>query len=94
MKNNKFKLVLGVCFFSAILFSCGDPAENRNNTMADFSERCIPDEYDCDCYTENVKEYFKTDEAYLKHWQKKGAIMPTELINNLGECSKNPDFDF
>ena len=35
----------------------------------DFSEKCINDEYDCDCYAKKVKEHFKTDEAYLKYYE-------------------------
>ena len=62
--------------------------------MADFSDRCIPQEYDCNCYAEKVKEYFKTDEAYIKYWKKEDAIMPSELINMLGECSLDEEFKF
>lgn len=93
MKKNKFKLILGICLSFVMLFSCGDPAENMNKTMADFSEKCINDEYDCDCYAKKVKEHFKTDEAYLKYYETHDAI-PDELIDKLGECSKNTDFDF
>jgi hypothetical protein len=93
MRNKKFKLVLGVCFFSAILFSCGDPAENMNKTMADFSDKCISEEYDCKCWESKVKEHFKTDEAYMKYWENHSA-MPDELIDKLGDCSLDEDFDF
>jgi hypothetical protein len=91
MKKNKFKLILGICLSSVMLFSCGDPAENMNKTMADFSEKCINDEFDCDCYAKKVKEYFKTDEAYMKYYEKTDAV-PDELISTLCKsCSKNPE---
>lgn len=82
-------------FFVALslLYGCGDPAENMNKTMADFSEKCINEEYDCACYAKKVKEHFKTDEAYIKYYETHDVI-PDELIDKLGECSKNPDFDF
>ena len=73
--------------------ACGDPAENMNNTIADFSEKCVEDSYDCDCWKKKVKAYFKTDEAYVKYW-KTHKIMPKELNKQLGECSKDEDFDF
>jgi hypothetical protein len=40
-----------------------------------------------------VKAHFKTDEAYLKYYETHDVV-PDELISKLGECSKNPDFDF
>ena len=63
MKKNKLKLILGVCLSSMMLFSCGEPAENMNKTMADFIRKNVwIEEYDCDCYAKKVKEHFKTDE--------------------------------
>ena len=93
MKKIELKLILTSCVVLLMLFSCGDPAENMNKTMADFSEKCLEDEYDCDCYAKKVKEHFKTDEAYIKYYEKNDAI-PDDLIDKLGECSKNEDFDF
>ncbi len=91
----KIRFIPLLSFFVALSLAsaCGDPAENMNKTMADFSEKCIKEEYDCDCYAKKVKEHFKTDEAYMKYWETHDA-MPDELIDKLGECSKNPDFDF
>jgi len=90
----KAKLILlSTLAISLIMVSCGDPAENMNKTMADFSDKCISEEYDCKCWESKVKEHFKTDEAYMKYWEKHSA-MPDELINKLGECSLNEDFDF
>jgi hypothetical protein len=76
-----------------MITSCGDPNEAMNKTMADFSEKCINEEYDCECYAKKVKAHFKTDEEYLKYYETHDAV-PDELISKLGECSKNPDFDF
>ena len=89
--NMKFALLLLIAFL--ITYSCGDPNEAMNKTMADFSEKCLQEEYDCDCYAKKVKAHFKSDEAYLKYYETHDAI-PDELIDELGECSKNPDFDF
>ena len=89
--NIKFTLVLLIAVLMSA--SCGDPNEAMNKTMADFSEKCLQEEYDCECYAEKVKAHFKTDEAYLKYYETHDAI-PDELINQLGECSKNEDFDF
>ena len=89
--NIKFTLVLLIAVLMRA--SCGDPNEAMNKTMADFSEKCLQEEYDCECYAEKVKAHFKTDEAYLKYYETHDAI-PDELINQLGECSKNEDFDF
>ena len=89
--NMKFALLLLIAF--SITYSCGDPNEAMNKTMADFSEKCLQEEYDCDCYAKKVKAHFKSDEAYLKYYETHDAI-PDELIDELGECSKNPDFDF
>ena len=92
MKIN-MKFTLALLIVALIMVSCGDPNEAMNKTMADFSEKCLQDEYDCDCYAEKVKAHFKTDEAYLKYYETHDAI-PDELIDKLGECSKNQDFDF
>ena len=89
--NIKFTLVLLIAVLMSA--SCGDPNEAMNKTMADFSEKCLQEEYDCECYAEKVKAHFKTDEAYLKYYETHDAI-PDELINQLGECSKNEDFYF
>jgi hypothetical protein len=89
--NMKFALLLLIVI--SITYSCGDPNEAMNKTMADFSEKCLQEEYDCDCYAKKVKAHFKSDEAYLKYYETHDAI-PDELIDELGECSKNPDFDF
>ena len=69
MKKNNLKVVLSACTVLVMLFSCGDPAENMNKTMADFSDKCISEEYDCKCWESKVKEHFKTDEAYMKYWE-------------------------
>jgi len=90
----KAKLILlSTLAISLIMVSCGDPAENMNKTMADFSDKCISEEYDCKCWESKVKEHFKTDEAYMKYWENHSA-MPDELIDKLGECSLDEDFDF
>ena len=93
MKYNKFKLILALLTIVLMSISCGDPNEAMNKTMADFSEKCLQEEYDCDCYAKKVKSHFETDEAYIKYYETHDAI-PDELIEQLGECSKNPDFDF
>jgi hypothetical protein len=91
----KIKTRLTITFLTAVLIisSCGDPNEAMNKTMADFSEKCINEEYDCECYAKKVKAHFKTDEAYLKYYETHDVV-PDQLISKLGECSKNPDFDF
>jgi len=90
----KAKLILlSTLAISLIMVSCGDPAENMNKTMADFSDKCISEEYDCKCWESKVKEHFKTDEAYMKYWENHSA-MPDELIDKLGDCSLDEDFDF
>ena len=93
MKYNKFKLVFALLTVVLMNTSCGDPNESMNKTMADFSEKCLKEEYDCDCYAQKVKAHFKTDEAYIEYFESHDAI-PDELIDQLGKCSKNPDFDF
>jgi hypothetical protein len=55
--------------------------------MADFTEKCIDDVYDCDCYGSKVKEHFKTDEAYIKYYETHGEI-PDELAEALFDCMK------
>ena len=90
----KAKLILlSTLAISLIMVSCGDPAENMNKTMADYSDKCISEEYDCKCWESKVKEHFKTDEAYMKYWENHSA-MPDELIDKLGDCSLDEDFDF
>jgi len=86
-------ILLSTLAISLIMVSCGDPAENMNKTMADYSDKCISEEYDCKCWESKVKEHFKTDEAYMKYWENHSA-MPDELIDKLGECSLDEDFDF
>ena len=72
--------------------ACGDPAENMNKTMADFSEKCNKEEYDCECYAKKVQEYFKTDEAYMKYWSSPDQEFPDELISTFcRSCSKNKE---
>ena len=93
MNKKSKKILFNIVVMSLFLFSCGDPAENMNKTMADFSDKCISEEYDCECWEEKVKGHFKTDEAYMKYWENHSA-MPDELIDKLGECSLNEDFDF
>ena len=82
MKRIEGKLMLVLGAISLMLLSCGDPAENMNKTMADFSEKCLNDEYDCECYAKKVKEHFKTDEAYMKYYEKTDEV-PDELISTL-----------
>ena len=41
------KIILGALTIALISYSSGDPAENMNKTMADFSDKCISEEYDC-----------------------------------------------
>ena len=92
--NKKTKKIFLISILSSFLiFSCGDPNETMNKTMADYSEKCLKDEYDCDCWAKKVKAYFKTDEAYIQYYKENDA-MPDDLIEQLGECSKDPDFDF
>ncbi|MDA9161098.1 hypothetical protein N9O13_01905 [Crocinitomicaceae bacterium] len=88
----KAKLILlSTLAISLIMVSCGDPAENMNKTMADFSEKCLEEEYDCDCYAKKVKEHFKTDDAYMKYYKNNDEV-PDELISTLCKsCSKNKE---
>ena len=84
-------ILLSTLALSLVMVSCGDPAENMNKTMADFSDKCIPEEYDCDCYAEKVKEYFKSDEAYIKYYKTHDEV-PDELISTLCKsCLKNKE---
>jgi hypothetical protein len=75
-----------------IFASCGNPEESMNKTMADFTKKCNEEVYDCECYSKKVKEYFKTDEAYISYYEKNSEV-PDALIDALGECSKD-EFDF
>lgn len=68
-----------------ILYSCGSPEESMNKTMADFTEKCIEDVYDCECYGDKVKAHFKTDEAYIKYYETHDEI-PDELAESLFDC--------
>ena len=78
----KAKLILlSTLAISLIMVSCGDPAENMNKTMADFSDKCISEEYDCKCWESKVKEHFKTDEAYMKYWRNI-VLCPTNLLTS------------
>tara|TARA_B100001059_G_C17439544_1_gene381977 strand:+ start:33 stop:284 length:252 start_codon:yes stop_codon:yes gene_type:complete len=70
-----------------LLSSCGSPEESINKTMADFTEKCVEDMYDCDCYGNKVQEYFKTDEAYMKYYETNGEV-PDELADELFDCMK------
>ena len=58
-----------------------------NKTMADFTEKCIQDVYDCDCYGNKVKAHFKTDAAYIKYHETHDEI-PDELAESLFDCMK------
>ena len=81
-------LLKSFLFFTLLIFaSCGNPEESMNKTMADFTEKCIDDVYDCDCYGSKVKEHFKTDEAYIKYYETHGEI-PDELAEALFDCMK------
>ena len=62
-------IFITIASISLLLSSCGSPEESMNKTMADFTEKCVEDMYDCDCYGNKVKEYFKTDEAYMKYYE-------------------------
>ena len=76
--NIKFTLVLLIAVLMSA--SCGDPNEAMNKTMADFSEKCLQEEYDCECYAEKVKDS-------LQKLQSEVLFMPicnTEIFN----CSK------
>lgn len=85
------KIFLGTFTIALASYSCGDPAENMNKTMADFSDKCISEEYDCDCYAEKVKEYFKSDEAYIKYYKTHDEV-PGELISTICKsCSVNKE---
>jgi len=91
MKKNKFKLILGICLSSVMLFSCGQPTES----MADFIKRtCDKESYDCDCYSKKVKSHFKTEEKFAEWKESSSDEYPEELIKLKGECSKDVDFDF
>ena len=70
-----------------VLSSCGNPEESMNKTMADFTEKCIEDMYDCDCYGEKVKSHFQTDEAYIKYYETNGEV-PDDLAEALFDCMK------
>ena len=76
-----------IASISLFLCSCGSPEESMNRTMADFTEKCIEDVYDCECYGNKVKAYFKTDEAYIKHYEVNNEI-PDELVESLFDCMK------
>ena len=43
-KHIKFTLINLTCVLM-MTFSCGDPNEAMNKTMADFSEKCLKEEY-------------------------------------------------
>ena len=74
-----------IVVIALILYSCGSPEESMNKTMADFTEKCIEDVYDCDCYGDKVKAHFKTDEAYIKYYATHDEI-PDELAESLFDC--------
>ena len=76
-----------IATISLLLSSCGSPEESMNRTMADFTEKCIEDVYDCECYGNKVKAHFKTDEAYIKHYEVNNEI-PDELVESLFDCMK------
>ena len=65
----------------------------KTKLVVDFANKCITEDYDCECWDKKVKDYFKTDEAYLKYLENHSAV-PDELIDELAECSLNNDFDF
>ena len=71
-----------IASISFMLSSCGSPEESMNKTMADFTEKCNEDMFDCDCYGEKVKAYFKTDEAYIKYYEIHDTV-PGELVESL-----------
>tara|TARA_B100001063_G_C16404099_1_gene376283 strand:+ start:302 stop:556 length:255 start_codon:yes stop_codon:yes gene_type:complete len=74
-----------IVVIALILYSCGSPEESMNKTMADFTEKCIEDVYDCECYGDKVKAHFKTDEAYIKYYETHDEI-PDELAESLFDC--------
>ena len=80
-------IFITIASISLLLSSCGSPEESMNKTMADFTEKCVEDMYDCDCYGEKVKSYFKTDEAYIKYYETNGEV-PDELAEALFDCMK------
>lgn len=65
----------------------------KTRLVVDFADKCITEDYDCECWAKKVKDYFKTDEAYLKYWQNNNTI-PDELVTKIAECSLDDDFDF
>ena len=71
-----------IASISLFLCSCGSPEESMNRTMADFTEKCDESTFDCECYAEKVKAYFKTDEAYIKYYEAHDTI-PGELAESL-----------
>tara|TARA_B100001287_G_scaffold170821_1_gene143744 strand:+ start:3066 stop:3317 length:252 start_codon:yes stop_codon:yes gene_type:complete len=79
-----FILISSIIF---ILSSCGSPEESMNKTIADFTEKCIDEMYDCDCYGDKVRAHFKSDEAYIKYYETNEEV-PDELVDALFDCMK------
>ena len=80
MKKNKLKLILGVCLSSMMLFSCGDPAENMNKTMADFSERIWMKNTTVIVMRKRLKSILKLmRQKYMKNGRISTMNMPDEL---------------
>jgi len=69
------------------------PAKESEPSMEDLAAKCIEESYDCDCYSNKIRDYFKNDENYAQ-WAAKSDALPDELIMSLWDCSKQDAFDF